>query len=170
MASGADTNIRDQWGSIPLAIAAENGNIEFTKILLPITTNIGSQDGDEDKALSNAADEGHGVVVSILLDAGAEIVPHAPGPHCSFLGAREKLPGYGRDAILRAWQSGQLNVACILLEHAAAKEPENEYAKALKMWEAGDTAVVRSWIDERIASAPENRPEIVALREGQGTE
>ena len=56
-------------------------------------------------------------------------------------------------------------MALIILEHAATKEPEDEYAKALKLWGAGDTAVAQSWMDERMANAIENRPEIVALRE-----
>lgn len=165
IASGADPNLTSQWGSSPLASAAENGHTEVTKLLLPITTNLESQDGDGDTALSSAAHNGHGAIVTLLLDAGAEIVPIAPGPHCSFITKGERLLGYGRDAILRSWQNGQPAVARMILERAATKEPENEYSRVLGLWEAEDTAAIRSWMNERRANAPENRPEIVALRE-----
>lgn len=165
IASGADPNITSQWGSSPLASAAENGHKEVTKLLLPITTNIESQDGDGDTALSSAAHYGHGAVVGLLLDAGAKIVPNTPGPFCSFLSGIDRLLGYGRDAILRSWQNGQPAVARMIVECAAAKEPDNTYAKVLELWKAEDTAAVRSWMNERIANAPENRPEIVTLRE-----
>ena len=165
IAAGANPNLTSQWGSSPLACASENGHTEVTKLLLPITTNIESQDGDGDTALSNAAHNGHGVIVTLLLNAGAEIVPKAPGPHCSFIAKGEKLLGYGRDAILRSWQNGKPAVARLMMEYAATKEPGNEYAKVLELWEAEDTAAIRSWMNERIANAPENRPEIIALRE-----
>ena len=53
----------------------------------------------------------------------------------------------------------------MVLEDAATNEPENEYARVLELWEAEDTAAIRSWMNKRIANAPENRSEIVALRE-----
>ena len=165
IASGADPNITSQWDSSPLASAAENGHTDITQLLLPITTDLENQDGDGDTALSNAAHNGQIAVVRLLLDAGAESVANTPGPHCSFLNGRERLQGYGRDAILRSWQNGQPAVARMILESAAAKQPDNEYAKVLELWEAEDTAAVMSWMDERIANAPENRAEIVKLRE-----
>lgn len=165
IASGADPNLTSQWGSSPLASAAENGHTEVTKLLLPITTNLESQDGDGDTALSNAAHSGHEATVKLLLNAGAEIVPNLPGPHSSFITKGERLQGYGRDAILRSWHNGQPAVARMMMERAAAKEPENEYARILALWEAEDTAGIKSWMNERITNAPENGPEIVALRE-----
>lgn len=165
IASGADPNITSQWGSSPLASVAENGHTDVTKLLLPITGDLQSQDGDGDTALSNAAHNGHGAVIRLLLDAGAEIVPNTPGPYCSFLSGRERLQGYGRDAILRSWQNRPPAAARMILERAAAKETDDEYSKVLEMWKAEDKAAVRSWMNERIANAPENRPETVLLRE-----
>lgn len=75
--SGTDPNITSQWGSSLLAIAAKDGSIKVTKLLLSIMTDIDSQGGDGDTVLNNAAGNSHRFVVRALLDAGPKIAPCA---------------------------------------------------------------------------------------------
>ena len=158
-AFGAETDTFSIHGTSPLSVASENGYYQVVQLLLPETADINSQDGDGDTALSNAAYSGHEDIVDFLLISGAEIVPQQSGPHCPFLEEHERLLGFGKDALLRAWQNGHTAVARRILKCAASREPDGGYETALNWLERENAEEFQGWIDARIATAPENRPE-----------
>ena len=163
---GADPNILTLHGINALSDAACSGKPEVCELLLPTTTDINSQDGHGDTALSNAVHHSQPPhIIELLLDAGAQIVPQQPGPHCSFLDHTERIEGYGNDALLKAWHKGNLVLLQTILSFAARRDPNGEYATALLLWEKKEKENFAAWIEVRRANAPENRPEIVAFRE-----
>ena len=162
---GADPNILNLHGNNALSDAACSSKPEVCELLFPTTTDINSQDGDGDTALSNAVDQSQPpYIIELLLDAGAQIVPQQPGPHCSFLDPTERIEGYGNDALLMAWRRGNLDLLQTILSFAARKDPSGEYATALVLWEKKEKAEFEAWIEARRANASENRPEVVAFR------
>ena len=163
---GADPNIVHLHGNNTLSTAACFCKPKVCEWLLPATAEINNQDGDGDTALSNAVDNSQPpYIIELLLDAGAQIVPQQPGPHCSFLDHTERIEGYGNDALLRAWDKESLDLLQTILSFAARKDPSSEYATALVLWEKKEKEKFAAWIEDRRANAPENRPEVVAFRE-----
>ncbi len=163
---GADPNILNLHGNNALSSAACSGKPEVCDLLLPATTDINSQDGDGDTALSSAvhfSQPPH--IIELLLDAGAQIIPQPPGPHCSFLDHTERIEEYGNDALLRAWNKGNLDLLQTILSFAARSNVGGDYATALVLWEKKENENFAAWMEVRRANARENRPEIVAFRE-----
>ncbi len=165
LANGANVERMTTHGTDCLAIAAQTGQLGLTELLLPWSPNLNLQDADGDTPLSCAAYEGHVAVVQLLLDTGCEIVPTDPGPHCSFLAEDTRRPGYGRDALLRAWAAGHRETAGIILETAVRRNIPGSYAEGLKLFNADDLQPFTEWIAARAAQAAEQRSEIVAFRE-----
>ena len=162
---GADPNIVHLHGNNTLSTAACFCKPEVCELLLPNTTDINSQDGDGDTALSNAVHVSQPpYIIELLLEAGAQIIPQQPGPHCSFLDHTERTEGYGNDALLKAWHKKNMELLQIILSFAARKDPSSEYAIALVLWGMKDKTEFEAWMEARHANAPENRPEIVAFR------
>lgn len=163
---GADPNILSLHGSNALSYAVWTGKPEVCELLLPTTTDIYSQDGDGDTALSNAVTKSQPpYIIELLLGAGAQIVPQQPGPHCSFLDRTERIEGYGKDALLKAWDKEDLVLMQTMLSFAARSDPSGEYATALALWEKNKKEELAAWMESRRANAPENRPEVVAFRQ-----
>ena len=163
---GADPNIVHLHGNNTLSTAACFCKPEVCELLLPATTDINSQDGDGDTALSNAVHFSQPpYIIELLLEAGAQIVPQQPGPHCSFLDHTERIEGYGNDALLKAWHKRNMDLLQTILSFAARRDPSSEYAIALVLWGMKDKTEFEAWMEARRANAPENRPEIVAFRE-----
>ena len=163
---GADPNIVHLHGNNALSTAVCCCKPDVCELLLPITTDINSQDGDGDTALSNAAYYSQPpYIIQLLLDAGAQIVPQQPGPHCSFLDHTERIEGYGNDALLTVWDKGNLDLVQTILSFAARRDPNSEYATALILWGKKEKEEFAAWMEVRRASAPQNRPEVVAFRE-----
>lgn len=161
---GADPNILTLHGNNALSNAASQSKPEVCELLLPTTTDINSQDGDGDTALSNAVDNSQPpYMIELLLEAGAQIIPQQPGPHCSFLDHTERIKGYGNDALLMAWNEKKLDLLQTILSFAARRDPNGEYATALVLWEKKKEEYA-AWMEARHANAPENRPEVVAFR------
>ena len=162
---GANPNILNFHGNSALSDAACSGKPEVCELLLSITSDINSQDGDGDTALSNAVDQSQPpYIIKLLLGAGAQIVPQQAGPHCPFLHHTERIEGYGIDALLRAWEKEDWVSIQTILSFAAEMNPRSEYATALELWEKKEREGFEAWIELRRAKAPENRPEVVALR------
>ena len=162
---GADPNIVHLHGNNTLSTAACFCKPEVCELLLPNTADINSQDGDGDTALSNAVHASQPpYIIELLLEAGAQIVPQQPGPHCSFLDHTERIEGYGNDALLKAWHKKNMDLLQTILSFAVRRDPSSEYAIALVLWGMKDKTEFEAWMEARRANAPENRPEIVAFR------
>ena len=162
---GADPNIVHLHGNNALSTAAGFCKPEVCELLLPNTADINSQDGDGDTALSNAVHVSQPpYIIELLLEAGAQIAPQQPGPHCSFLDHTERIEGYGNDALLKAWHKKNMDLLQTILSFAARRDPSSEYAIALVLWGKKDKTEFEAWMEARRANAPENRPEIVAFR------
>lgn len=74
---GADVNIKDSYGYVPLAKAANGGHLQIVNLLIANGANVNARDdysGDLGRGtpLMAAAYEGHTHVVSALLKAGAD--------------------------------------------------------------------------------------------------
>ena len=162
---GADPNIVHLHGNNALSTAACFCKPEVCELLMPTTTDINSQDGDGDTPLSNAVSQSQPPhTIELLLEAGAQIVPQQPGPHCSFLDHAERTEGYGNDALLKAWAKGNLDLLQTILSFAARSNLSGEYVTALVLWEKKEKEEFAAWMEARRANAPENRPEVVAFR------
>lgn len=100
IALGADASKLDDFGQSPLSLAATRGHEHVVALLLPITKNINTQSIYGETALSLAVFGKSHSTVRMLLNAGAQVAPQEPGPHCCFVLESERVSGYGRDAIL----------------------------------------------------------------------
>lgn len=165
IAAGADVNVSDIVGQSALLIAADKGYLETVKLLIETTTNIDYMDWYGYTALGSAALNGYGAIVDVLLDAGAQVFPQEPGPHCPFLDPEERVLEYFRDPVLAALGNRHFNVAKVIMEAAGGREIGTEFAEALHMLDIGDMYGLRRWSANRFRNAPEYRPDIVAKRQ-----
>jgi ankyrin repeat protein len=69
---GADPNIRNRWGSLPLHVAAKHGLYLLIHPLLEAGNDINDRDNSGSTAVEIASDYGHEQVVQALLDLGAD--------------------------------------------------------------------------------------------------
>ena len=160
LSSGANPNTLDACGKSALSGAAESclfdgseerlqGYLRVCKHFTSITNDINLQDFLGCTALSSTAFYsrygGKNSIIEVLLDAGAEIVPRQPGPHCPFLEPHERLEGFGRDALLEAWEVESSKAFETILKHAAGRDPDSEYAVALKLWGMDDRKDFEFW-------------------------
>lgn len=165
----ADPNAVNHHGTSALSHAAEQGYPEIFRILLPITTNINTQDTDGDTALSAACGRSPKMVnlpiIDLLLNAGAEIAPRTPGPHCSFLDPAKRMEDFALDALLKAWRTGNHEIIRAILESATKRDPDSNYAKVLKISQSENMDALRAWMEDYKAKATGKRPDVVAFRE-----
>ena len=165
LANGANVERTTTHGVECHATAAFSGQLGLTEFLLPLGPNFNLQDTDGDTPLSRAASKGHVAVVQLLLDTGCEFAPSDRGLHYSFLAEDARRPGYGKDALLRAWAAGHRETAGIVLETAVQRNIPGNYAEGLKLFNANNPRLFTEWIDARAAQAAEQRSDIVAFRE-----
>ena len=73
LASGADTNARNDGGSTPLMIAATHGRAELVKLLIASRAEVNALHPDGSAALDRAVVNGNLEVVRILVANGADV-------------------------------------------------------------------------------------------------
>ena len=108
LAAGANPNITTLYGNSALKAGADVGNLAAVKTLLAPTTkltDLNIQSIYSETTLCRAAKKGHQAIVETLLDAGAEIQPQDPGPHCSFMNPSERRDGFANSAFVSALYS-----------------------------------------------------------------
>lgn len=157
LASGADPNIINIYGDTALSLAVQNGYWQIVKLLLPHSTKIlNVQDAYGDTPIVHAAHKGHVETVKLLLEAGAEIVPRAPGPDCPFLSPDDRVAGYARDALVTAWRRKISHVLRILLQTAAKRDPGGDYEEVLRLLDLHEAKPVGEWsLDDDAAARTE---------------
>jgi ankyrin repeat protein len=69
---GADPNIRDRWGNLPLHIAATQGISLLIHPLVEAGNDLNDQNNDGSTPLRRASENGHEQAVQALLDLGAD--------------------------------------------------------------------------------------------------
>ena len=94
---GADPNAIDDCYRKPLWMAVRQNSVAIVKLLLPLTKNIDNQVYNGHTCLTTAARWGHFQCVHLLLNAGAEIWSHQPGPQ--FVEPERRIHWYGLDAL-----------------------------------------------------------------------
>ena len=164
LATGANPDVLDIRGRMPLYMAAQAGRFESVEALIAVTIGINTQTYTGHTALSIAAPKGHHATVQALLNAGAEIVSQEPGPHSYVVDPEERLEMYGEDALSVAYISHHRSVFRLHLELEAEREP-NEFLERLELWDkSGNTASKTSqdWLERRITRS--DTPEIEALK------
>ncbi|MCH6257954.1 ankyrin repeat domain-containing protein [Puniceicoccaceae bacterium K14] len=110
----AKRNRENNWGEIPLALAARNGRSDVAQLLYSEKAAIGSLAKNNSSCLSKAVGNGHFEVVKIL----------APKPPKSGIAKGE----YSHSAVL-AIRQGRENIAIYLLNHKAKVELTNKDKK-----------------------------------------
>lgn len=165
IAAGADVNVSNIFGQNALLIAVNLRNLKTVKLLIETTTTIDHIDCYGYTALGSAALNGYGAIADVLLDAGAQVFPQEPGPHCPFLDPEERVLEYFRDPVLAALGSRHFKIAKVIMEAAGGRETGSKFAEALHMLDIGDMCGLRRWSAKRFRNAPEYRPDIVAKRQ-----
>lgn len=164
IASVADSNVTDIDGHKALRTALSEGHLETIKLLIKTHTDIDQQEYSRRTALSIAVFRGDEALDDLRLDAGTQLVPQDPGPHCPFLDPEEKVSGYGRDAVLAALENENFNVVRMIMRFPGGRNnKKSETAKALGMLDAKDMDALRRWFAISLSNTPENRPDIVAF-------
>ena len=135
IASAADVNVPDIDGHEALRTALSKGLFSIIKLLIKTHTDIDQQEYSRRTALSVAVFRGDEALDDLRLDAGTQLVPQDPGPHCPFLDPEEKVSGYGRDAVLAALEKEHFNVTRMIMRFAGGRNKGGEYAEALRMTE-----------------------------------
>ncbi|MEZ4311273.1 MAG: ankyrin repeat domain-containing protein [Polyangiaceae bacterium] len=97
-----------------LHAAARAGRLEIAGRLIAAGAAIDARDQVGNTALSEAAEAGHGALVALLLDAGAERSPK--GAYCTAIPS-VLTPGY--TPLMLAARAGELNVVRLLLDAGA---------------------------------------------------
>ena len=112
--AGADVNTRDDEGSTPLYLAAENGRLQVVRMLLEHGANVGAEDNQGKTPLHGAAKAGRVEVVRMLLEHGANV------------GAEDNQ---GKTPLHGAVKDGWVEVVRMLLEHGANVGAEDNQGK-----------------------------------------
>lgn len=111
LGAGADANVRDEWGLVPLHLAADGGHEELVALLLDKGAEVDAQFVLGLTPLQIAAAKGHEAAVKRLLDAGADV------------GLKDMN---GRTAVMIAEEFGKEGVVALLRERAGEDETEVE--------------------------------------------
>ena len=92
-----------------------------------------------DTVLSKAAGNGHHTIVEALLDAGTEIEPQEPGPHCAFLEPSERRSGFGNSAYIANLSSKDDAAFRAVLRFDTQRNPQSHQVGVLRflMWIVG---------------------------------
>lgn len=72
LSAGTDLNVKDQYGSTPLIIAATFGRTEVADLLIKSNANLHTTSADESTPLHTAAFFCRTEIVRLLIDAGAD--------------------------------------------------------------------------------------------------
>ena len=112
--AGADVNTRDDKGSTPLYLAAENGRLQVVRMLIEHGANVGAEDNQGKTPLHGAAEYGMVEVVRVLLEHGANV------------GAEYNQ---GKTPLHGAAEDGMVEVVRMLLEHGANVGAEDNQDK-----------------------------------------
>lgn len=143
---GIEINAMDVYGKTALHVASGWGEEEIAELLIASAADVNVPDIDGHEAidqqeysrrtaLSVAVFRGDEALDDLRLDAGTQLVPQDPGPHCPFLDPEEKVSGYGRDAVLAALEKEHFNVTRMIMRFAGGRNKGGEYAEALRMTE-----------------------------------
>ena len=148
--AGADANAVDDSGRLPLWFATRLNKIEVVKVLLPKTSNVNIQTYNGPTPLSIAARYGFDDIVKLLIEAGAQIIPQEPGPHVDWVDPKDRMAGYGTDALVEAYGDKRQDVMWTLLEAGAKSDPA-EYAHWLGVWDRAEIEELRTlteWMED----------------------
>ena len=160
LSNGVDLEVRDDRNWTPLMVAAFNGNLEFTKLLLQCGAHISAKDKNGYTALHWAAYNGHVEVIKLLIEKEAE--PNLPSQFgwtalmqaatrghllaCAYLifrGADVNLAtSDGWTSLHKAANNGHTEVVKLLLAKGA-----NRFAKYLNGKTAIDLAIKAEHLD-----------------------
>lgn len=118
---GADVNVKNSGGEIPLICAARAGNAEISKALIESGADINAQSLTVNRsALGEAAIKGHADIVRLLIEAGADV------------NAKDWV---GTTALMEAVTSGCKEAVDDLLEAGADPNARNKDGKTT-LWTA----------------------------------
>jgi ankyrin repeat protein len=167
LSNGAQANIRDNEGRIPLIAASSGGHLGVVRLLLQHTGAQGLEETDKKgrTALHWSATEGHEEVVAFLLEKGAHVnrlgylrrTPLMSACNMGHVGAvrillqhmreqgLEEADGYGRTALHHAAEGGYKEVAALLLSSGAHASSRNVrgYTPLISACEKGHLSVVQ---------------------------
>ena len=172
---GADPNAIDDCYRKPLWMAVRQNSVAIVKLLLPLTKNIDDQVYNGHTCLTTAARWGHQQCVHLLLNAGAEIWSHKPGPQ--FLEPERRIRWYGLDALYWACVNDEEDngdpVTRLILVAGAVRPPESisegVFAHYIEIWDSAwddtDLEMAEFWEWVRRRSALSNDDKVVALRD-----
>ena len=110
--SGADVNIKDDYGSTPLFLASEKGYTEIVKLLLEYGADVNVKDNHGETPLYLASKNGHAEIVKLLLAHGADV------------NVRTK---HGNTPLYWASSNGHTEVVKVLLTHGADVNVKDSY-------------------------------------------
>lgn len=119
---GADSNLRDNTGRMPVSWAAQNGKESMLKMLLDINPDVECEDDNNRTLVSWAAEGGHTAIIELLLARNAK------------LDSRDKS---GRTPLsYAAAQDGWGSVVELLLDHGAELESRDNLGRTPLSWTA----------------------------------
>ncbi|KAI4454311.1 ankyrin repeat and protein kinase domain-containing protein [Holotrichia oblita] len=160
--NGADVNLQNEFGRVPLHLAARWNQVDIIKLLLvEETANINIQDKDGRTALEHAVIEGHMNVVEFLLEKGANKqiqnnTTHETPLHCAAragcLKIVQTLLDQGADLNARdiddstplfyAAYGGHAHIIQLLLQYGAEVNVQNIYGSTPLHIASGEKANV----------------------------
>ena len=73
LTAGADVNVKDEWGRVPLLITAHGNHKEIAELLIAEGADVNVTDGDGDTPLHRAALMGSKEIAELLIANGADV-------------------------------------------------------------------------------------------------
>lgn len=116
--SGANVNLKDNFGRTPLIAASQEGHTEITKILLEKGAEVNTRGIAGNTALIMAAESGQNDIVQTLIEKRAEI---------------DAQNNHGDTSLMRAAEKGYSNIVKILIKAGANVHLKNHEGKTALM-------------------------------------